>query len=773
MTETAPQDNTNDDNRKKIRKLESEVDILMKQILENDENEQQRKQHDETTTKIMKELKEAKELEEQLQLEIDNLKTKIQELEDQNEDLTSENLQLKNKNEETKKDARKKERKGQKALEDKATLEQVANEKSRRISVLETHNNDLKEMTEQQALKIQELETQLQHQSTTQQEKPSVTLLGDSNCRDIHPHLMRWLNQDVENVWAPTLEEARNWIDANTHSLEGTTVILLAGTNDLKNGKDRQTEQTEHRETTKKIYDTGANLIVMQLPPVYHPQLRHDQRQRDTEIINEIIIERHGSKVARTDKISLHRAQMRKDGLHITNESAEIMADELTQVVNETNQPTPPTESLENFQITFNTNTATTEQENIKSTEVHTTKQIAGRIIGIGGERIKKIKNIYGVEINTTETNNNTRTFTITGNQQDITKATKIIKAIAKEAQEKDSDRAETSPYTNSRPEAMKKMPTRCRFFAYGNCKRGSKCRYQHTQGPADVSMHTESDDSYQEQEREPTPQRTVVITPNQKEREHPNNRDDKGDRKPPTKRKHRTPPKEHQQQDRYKTPERRQHKSKGSHKSRRTSPSPTRTSSSRDESPRRPQTSHRSKTSRRATSSSSHSSSRDRTSRYRDESSRSRSSRRYSPPGRSQHPKDRSSRKHSPKKASKSERHQDPSRRRHHHSTPSPRREHHSRRHDRSRSTHRTSHDDRSYDPRNTTDNSRRHDRSRSSHRTSHDDRSYDPRNIPSTSSRNRTPPAPHRSYRRERMDEDRDLSEAIRTILNWKGYK
>ena len=36
---------------------------------------------------------------------------------------------------------------------------------------------------------------------------------------------------------------------------------------------------------------------------------------------------------ARTDKINLHGAQMRKDGLHITNESAEIMTDELTQVM--------------------------------------------------------------------------------------------------------------------------------------------------------------------------------------------------------------------------------------------------------------------------------------------------------------------------------------------------------------------------------------------------------------------------------------------------------
>ena len=65
--------------------------------------------------------------------------------------------------------------------------------------ILTTHNKDLKEKTEQQALRIQDLENQLQYQSTTQQERPHVTLLGNSNCRDIHPHLMRWLSQDVKN----------------------------------------------------------------------------------------------------------------------------------------------------------------------------------------------------------------------------------------------------------------------------------------------------------------------------------------------------------------------------------------------------------------------------------------------------------------------------------------------------------------------------------------------------------------------------------------------
>ena len=59
-----------------------------------------------------------------------------------------------------KKKCQKEGKKGQKALEDKVMLEQVGNEKSHRIAVLETHNKDLKAKTEEQALRIQELENQ-------------------------------------------------------------------------------------------------------------------------------------------------------------------------------------------------------------------------------------------------------------------------------------------------------------------------------------------------------------------------------------------------------------------------------------------------------------------------------------------------------------------------------------------------------------------------------------------------------------------------------------
>ena len=86
-------------------------------------------------------------------------------------------------------------------MQDKQTLEQVPNEKSRRIAVLETHNKDLKENKNGiRAQKIQEPVNQLQNQTTTHTDKSHIMLLGDSNCRDIQPQLMRWLKQDVEKV---------------------------------------------------------------------------------------------------------------------------------------------------------------------------------------------------------------------------------------------------------------------------------------------------------------------------------------------------------------------------------------------------------------------------------------------------------------------------------------------------------------------------------------------------------------------------------------------
>ena len=143
--------------------------------------------------------------------------------------------------------------------------------------------------------------------SPTSQQEPepepqqSIILLGDSNCRDIQPHLMTWTNQAVEMVWAPTIQDAKNWTTANGDEIGDRIVILLVGTNDLKKQKDKNEVSTMHREVTQAISETGAQLIVAQLLPVYHPQPRAESRRRDTELIKEILLERHGQTTALAD----------------------------------------------------------------------------------------------------------------------------------------------------------------------------------------------------------------------------------------------------------------------------------------------------------------------------------------------------------------------------------------------------------------------------------------------------------------------------------------
>ena len=108
----------------------------------------------------------------------------------------------------------------------------------------------------------------------------SIILLAESNCQDIKPHLMTGTNKAVEMVWAPTIQDARNWTTANGDEIGDRIVILLVGTNDLKNQKDKNEVSTMQKEVTQAISETRAQLIVAQLPPVYHPQPRAESRHR-------------------------------------------------------------------------------------------------------------------------------------------------------------------------------------------------------------------------------------------------------------------------------------------------------------------------------------------------------------------------------------------------------------------------------------------------------------------------------------------------------------
>ena len=165
-------------------------------------------------------------------------------------------------------------------------------------------------------------------------------------------------------------------------------------------------------------------------------------------------------------------AQMKGDGHHLTNESADIVAEVETTTQAMMTQH-PPSEEMENFEIIIRNEQGNTYQNDEPPTaEVNKPAHVAPKIIGKGGERVKEMKGIYCIDNNTTHTGDNDRTFTIIEKHQNVEKVAKIIRDIAQGTQERGTEHNEKIQNTNARPQQRPKIPTRSRFYAKGTCRR-------------------------------------------------------------------------------------------------------------------------------------------------------------------------------------------------------------------------------------------------------------------------------------------------------------
>ena len=292
-----------------------------------------------------------------------------------------------------------------------------------------------------------------------------------------------------------------------------------------------------HKETTQTITDKGAKPIIVQLPPVYYPQLRADQRNRDTEILNEILSERHGNAIAKTNPITIHRTQMKPDGLHLTLESANTMAKEIAKTIRENKKDQDSEEEI--------TITPESTKDDLNTQLITTTKNIAAKLIGKGGERINKIKNLHNVNITSEQPpdHENERRFTVTGTQEDTTQAIKLMKKIIKDTLKQDQEHQRKQEYTNPPPPPPPQVqqanfPVQCRYYSWGQCTKGKGCRFLHQMNvPADISEHSEADSTPEETTR------TITIQPKQT-----NNRNRQDEPKPhhsKDTRRHTPPPRE------------------------------------------------------------------------------------------------------------------------------------------------------------------------------------------------------------------------------------
>ena len=194
----------------------------------------------------------------------------------------------------------------------------------------------------------------------------------------------------MTNQWALTLGDAKIWADENEEEILGGTLILFAGTNDLNIARQNKTRsQHTAQKTTQTITEKGAKPIIVQLSPVYNPQLRANKRIRDTEILDEILRECHRHAIAKTDTITIYRTKMKLDGSHLSLESADTMDKEIAKTIRE-NEGDQDQEQ----EITINPKEEDFQSiaKDLATQLITTTKNIATKLIGQGAESINNIK---------------------------------------------------------------------------------------------------------------------------------------------------------------------------------------------------------------------------------------------------------------------------------------------------------------------------------------------------------------------------------------------
>ena len=137
------------------------------------------------------------------------------------------------------------------------------------------------------------------------------------------------------------------------------------------------------------------------------------------------------------------------------------------------------------------------QEENEKYVQsIQTRKEIAAKIIGVGGATINAIKKKFGVRIDT-ETNGNDRVFRIEGKRDRVREARNEISRKIVDTNRDDEDRRE---YTDRGQENRQKYQTVCRYYMQGTCKFGNRCRYLHTdKHPVDISPRTPATDRNRE----------------------------------------------------------------------------------------------------------------------------------------------------------------------------------------------------------------------------------------------------------------------------------
>ena len=372
-------------------------------------------------------------------------------------------------------------------------LNKIIQERDQEIQTLKQNLADKeKELTETKEKLLQILLKERENRNTETEnvenepaeeiEKPTLIIVGDSNTGRMLPDIKTTLNKwNTIRSTTMTSEDTKFWAtQEQEEALNGNTVIIHVGTNDIRHGRKARTILENIKKAVTTVEEKGAKCLIMQIPPMY----TNSEDAREVVKLNAMLEGTHDTQLINNTAIEHDRKMIVDDGYHLSKEGTAACAREIARHLTQT---TPPQERNVSVQdqtcIIEIPNTPPNPDENHTET-IETTAEIAGRVIGQGASTIKRIKAKYQVQI-TTIKEGNKRKFQIEGHRQNTQKARQDISRIISETARRDRNKVQEE----TRPP---KYRTVCRYYRNGYCRMGKQCQFLHSQEhPMEVSPRT------------------------------------------------------------------------------------------------------------------------------------------------------------------------------------------------------------------------------------------------------------------------------------------
>ena len=99
-------------------------------------------------------------------------------------------------------------------------------------------------------------------------EKPTMIIVGDSNTGRMLPDIKTTLNNWNTRSTTMTSEDTKFWAtQEQEEALNGNTVIIHVGTNDIKHGRKARTILENIKKAVTTVEEKGAKCLIMQIPP--------------------------------------------------------------------------------------------------------------------------------------------------------------------------------------------------------------------------------------------------------------------------------------------------------------------------------------------------------------------------------------------------------------------------------------------------------------------------------------------------------------------------